>query len=67
MEPYVAAKLEIVEFLDDVIAASTKSVEYCTELEESSHWGMHIIGWYVYYDDGSNGYISGADKPEICP
>ena len=67
MEPYVAAKLEIVEFLDDVIAASTKSVEYCTEMEEASHSGLYIAGWVVYYDDDSNEYISGSDKPEICP
>ena len=67
MEPYVAAKLEIVEFLDDVIAASTKSVAYCTDFEEGDHDESYIAGWYVIYDDDSFDYISGSDKPEICP
>ena len=67
MEPYVAAKLEIVEFAEDVIAASKPTVEYCSDDWEGPHDAEYIAGWDVYYDDGSYEYISGSDKPEICP
>ena len=67
MEAYIAAKLEIVEFLDDVIAASTKSARYCTDIWEGPHDDEYLAGWVVFYDDGSNEYISGSDKPDVCP
>lgn len=64
MERYETARIDVTQIEEDVIAAS---VEDCEEWREGAHSANPIEGWYVYYTDGTEEYIEGADKPDICP
>ena len=67
MEAYETARIDVIKIEEDVIAAS---VEDCVEVWASDHTSLddeRLVGWDVYYTDGSNEYIDGEDKPGICP
>ena len=60
MELYVAAKLEIVEFAEDVIAAS---IVRCWSNEKN-----HETTWYAEYSDGAVVELGDFDDiPDVCP
>ena len=64
MERYETARIDVIQIEEDVITAS---VDYCSDDWGGDHDDDHIVGWDVFYTDGSHEYIEGSDKPEVCP
>ena len=67
MERYETARIDVIKIEEDVVTASAKQVDYCTDIEGGSHDDPYIESWLVYYTDNSYEFIEGSDKPSICP
>ena len=61
MERHESASIELVAIDEDVIAASSTSCEQLVD-----HDGR-VIGWNIFYPDGSNDYSTDPNKPSVCP